>query len=171
MFFLASCVSLTASFSPADRLYLDAKQFGREGRGDFAFMSLSELIREYPEYKFIAEAKFSVGEYNFLSGNYNKAVKELVGFLKTYPNHKGSVFAKSFLYKIINDNKWINSEETGKIAQAIKEEFFSAPAFFVFSEFKEKSLQSLLGNSYSLKEYVDKIEIFANGKLLLSVSP
>ncbi|MEW6008531.1 MAG: hypothetical protein AB1629_02735 [Candidatus Omnitrophota bacterium] len=168
--FLGSCVSLTANFSPADKLYFQAKQFAKEGKRDFVFLSLSELIREYPGYKFIAEARFAVGEYHFLSGNYNKAVNDLVGFLKNYPNHKGSVFAKSFLYKIINDNKWINSEEAGKIAKAIKEEFFSTPAFFVFSEFKEKSLKSLLGNSYSLKEYVDKIEIFANGKLLLSVS-
>ncbi len=169
--FLGSCVSLTASFSPADRLYSEARQFSKEGRTDFVFLSLSELIREYPEYKFAAEAKFAIGEYYFLSGNYNKVVNELVGFLKTYPNHKASVFAKSFLYKIISDNKWSNTETSAKIVKAIKEDFFSSSAFFVFSEFKEKKLKSLLGNYYSLKEYVDKIEIFANGKLLLSVSP
>lgn len=167
----SSCVSLTGSFVPADKLYLDARQFIKEGRTDFAFLSLNELLRTYPQYKFAAEAKFAIAEYSFLQKNYNKAVSDLVSFLSTYPQHKAAVFAKAFLYTIVTDKVWLASDKADAVAGQIKEEFFASPAFFVFSEFKEKRLTSLLGNKYVLKEYVDKIDIFANGKLLLSVAP
>ena len=168
---MSSCVSLTSSFIPADKLYLQARQFVKEGRQDFAFLNLNELLRTYPQYRFAAEAKFALAEYSFLQRDYNKALSELVSFLNNYPQHKAAVFAKVFLYVIVTDKAWLTSEEATRVAQTIKEEFFANPAFFVFSEFKEKRFTSLLGNFYVLKEYVDKIDIFANGKPLLSVSP
>ena len=166
-YFSSSC----ASFSAADRLYGKARQFAKEEQSYFAFMALSELIRDYPDYRFAREAKFAIAEYYFLEGNFNTALNRLVDFLHNYADNEFSIFAKSFLYKIITDVKWIEEEKAAQIAEEIKAEFFSKPAFFVFSEFKETSITSFLRNTYVLKEYVDKIDIFQNDKLFISVSP
>jgi outer membrane protein assembly factor BamD (BamD/ComL family) len=167
---LNSCVSLTG-FTGPNKLYLEARQLVKEGRPDFAFLTLNELLRTYPDYVFAAEARFAIAEYYFLNRDYTRATGELVTLLTQYPDHKVSIFAKAFLYKMVTDPVWIENQTAAEVAKQIKEQFFANPAFFVFSEFKEKKLASLLGNHYLLKEYVDKIDIFANGKLLLSVSP
>lgn len=169
-FFLTLALSSCASFSNADRLYGQAREFAKEGRNDFAFLSLTELLRETPDYRFAAEAKFAIAEYYFLRGNYTKALRELADFLTSSPDNELAVLAKSFLYNIITDLKWVQGEAAEELVEQIKLQFFSNPVFFIFSEFKEKSITSLLGNNYLLKEYVDKIEIYKNGKLFFSVS-
>lgn|GEM_PF-550527 len=164
---LTSC----ASFTSVDALYNDARHFAKEGRQDFAFLSLTELLREDSEYRYAAEAKFAIAEYYFLKSEFSMAIPELVDLLNSYPESKLSLFTKSILYKIISDVKWEKSDKTQALIKEIRNEFFASPVFFVFSEFKEKSITSLLGNTYLLKEYVDKIDIFQNDKLFLSVSP
>lgn len=163
---LASC----ASFNSADRLYQDSKIFVREGKPDFAFMSFNELLRQSPDYRHAQEVKFAIAEYYYDRGDYKNSLREFVNFIKVYKTSKLTVFAKAFLYKIINDVEWMQSSDAVSVAQEIKKEFFSKPAFFVFSEFKEKKMVSLLSNKYILKEYVDKIDIFRNDKIFLSVS-
>ena len=164
---LASC----ATFSPADRLYKEARQFTKEGKPDFVFLSLSELLREDPDYRFASEAKFAIAEYHFLNGNYARAVQEWIIFLNSYPDSELKVFAKAMLYKIISDSRWQENEEAAEVKKEIQAQFFSKPAFFVFSEFKETDIVSLLGNHYVLRENVERIEILQNGKLFFSVSP
>lgn len=164
---LTSCANQSAS----GRLYHDAKVFAKEGRKDFAFLSLNEILRQNPNDRFAPEAIFGIAEYYYDTANYSQAVKEFAGLLKKYKSSKLGIFARAYLYKMISDVKWLQSKDAVELAEAIKKEFFSKSAFFVFSEFKEVKAVSVLSNKYVLKEYVDKIDIFRNDKLFLSVSP
>jgi tetratricopeptide (TPR) repeat protein len=167
---IASLLSSCASFSASDKIYQDAIQFAKEGRRDFVFMSLNELLREDPNYRYAAKAKFSIAEYYFLNGNYRNAINEFSNLIRDYKDPKIIIFVKVFLYKIITDPKWAQDKEALVVGEQIKQEFFSRSAFFIFSEFKTTKLKSLLGNTYLLKEYVDKIEILQNDKIFFSVS-
>ncbi len=171
IFFCLAFLSSCASFSSVDTLYNEARVFAREGRLDFAFLSLKELLRQSPNYRHAAGVKFAIAEYHFSNSEFKAAIIALVDYLNHYPEDKFNIFAKGMLYKSISDVKLQESDKTQEIIKEIKKEFFASPVFFVFSEFKEKSVTSILGNSYLLKEYVDKIEIFQNDKLFLSVSP
>jgi outer membrane protein assembly factor BamD (BamD/ComL family) len=164
---LTSCANLNVS----GQLYQDARIYVKEGRRDFAFLSLNEILRQSPNDKLALQAKFGVAEYYYDIANYSQAVKEFKEFLKNYKSSKLSIFAKAYLYKMISDVEWLQSKDAVELAESIKKEFFSKSAFFVFSEFKEVKAVSVFSNKYVLKEYVDKIDIFRNDKLFLSVSP
>ena len=164
---LTSCANIHVS----GQLYQDARIYVKEGRKDFAFLSLNELLRQNPNERIASQARFGVAEYYYDIADYSQAVKEFEGFLKSYKSSKLSIFAKAYLYRMISDVKWLQNKDATELAESIKKEFFSKSAFFVFSEFKEVKAVSVFSNKYVLKEYVDKIDIFRNDKLFLSVSP
>jgi len=171
IFILVLTLTSCANFNVSGQLYQDARVYVKEGRKDFAFLSLIEILRQSPNDRLALQAKFGVAEYYYDIADYSQSLKEFKEFLKSYKSSKLSVFAKAYLYRIISDVKWLQNKDTTELAESIKKEFFSKSAFFVFSEFKEAKAVSVLSNKYVLKEYVDKIDIFRNDKLFLSVSP
>lgn len=155
----ASCSSIGGNAH-----YQNAIREARSGNADFAFMELRSYLQDYPDSPSAQHARFAISEYYFQNKNYREAIRELTEYISRYPEEKNTVFAQALLYKIFLEYK----DQPGLLGK-LKDIFFSKSIFLIFSESKTKSYKSILGNRYSIKEYVDKIDFFRNGDLLFEI--
>jgi len=117
---------------------------------------------------------FALGEYYFDNSDYFNSIKMFSDYIHSYPKHKGVIFAKLIIYKIIAEFK--NEEALGPqedaLIKEIRKELFSQPLFLVFYDKKSPRLyRSLFHNSYLVYDYVDKIKVFRNDKIFFELSP
>lgn len=138
----------------------------RIGDVDFSFVKLKNYSKEHPDSIYNPEIKFAIGEYYFQIKDYHDAINELTRYILDYPNDKRTIFAKAVLYKILLEYK-----DEPALLEKLKDNFFSAPIFFIFSDTKIKYYSSILNNCYKIVEHVDKIEVFRNEELFLKVTP
>lgn len=164
LFFNISCASLKK-----DNYYLDIIKEAKSGSIDFAFMKMRSYLRDNPDSKYTPEIKFAIIEYYFQLNNYNEAIKELNGYLSSYPQEQNTIFAYALLYKIIVEYKK-DSKDAPELLRKLEESFFSKPLFLVFSESRAKEYRSALNNSYKIVNYLNKIEIFRNEELFFEIS-
>ncbi|MFH0876923.1 MAG: outer membrane protein assembly factor BamD [Candidatus Omnitrophota bacterium] len=145
-----------------------------EGRIDFAVLSLKTLLKDSPDSPYASTAAFALGEYYFDHSDYFNSLNILSNYILRYPKHKGLVFAKLIIYKIISsfrDEKDLGQEEAGMIKE-IRKELFAQPLFLVFYDRKApRSYNSVFRNTYLVYDYVDKIKVYRNDKLFLELTP
>ncbi len=138
----------------------------RYENADFSFVKLRDYLREHPGSRHRPEIMFAMGEYYFQIKNYHDAVEELARYINEYPEDKNAVFAQAILYKIL-----LEYTDEPQLLEKLKEDFFCAPLFFVFSDAKTKYYKSILNNSYKIIDYVDRIEVFKNEESFLKITP
>lgn len=137
---------------------------------DFAFMELRALIRDFPENSYTKDAIFAIGEYFYLNKMYGDAIGIFRGYVEKYPQSDGAIFAKVYLLKIMEDIKNPTPEE--KIAMDnIKMDIFSEPLFLLFSEYKEGSYKSVFQNCFRVRHYIDRIEVYRNNEIFITITP
>ena len=63
------------------QLYSAAIREAESGNKDFAFMHCRELLENYPGSKYASDAAFAIGEYYFITANYESAGEALSNFI------------------------------------------------------------------------------------------
>ena len=143
--------------------YDEAISFIKNKQYDFALMNFRFVARNYPDSKYAADSIFGIGEYFYQEGNNNEASKYFSKYLKLYPESEGAIFARAYLLNIMQANDKDVSEE-------LEMEFFSEPLFLLFSEYKEFSYKSAFQNDFSIRYYIDMIEVYRNDKLFIKIT-
>jgi hypothetical protein len=140
-----------------DVLYKKAENNARGDNLYVSFMQLRMILREYPNSKYSKSALFSIGEFYFLTNNYQRAADNLQLFIKKYPDSELNIFALSFLYKIAKET------DSNDLSQALKKRIITFHQHsFIFREHKSYSYRSVLLNKYLVKYSIDKVEFFIN---------
>ncbi len=169
-----SILSGCALMSPAAEQYREGMQDFREGRPYFAILNLKSIIKDDPKSLYAPQSAFAVGEYYYDNNDYFNALKTLSDYIHEYPKHKGVIFAKLIIYKILTDVKRqevAGVKEEGLIKE-IRKELFSQPLFLIFYDKKSpRSYKSLFKHSYFVYDYVDRIKVFRDDKIFLELSP
>ena len=158
--------SMSASVSPETLNYQDALEDAKGGKSDFGLVKFDNYLKEYPNSPHKQGIKFAIIEYYLQINDYQDAILNLKQYIEEYPKDKSTVFAKALAYKAISEYG-LNRE----LIEPIKEGFFSKSLFLIFSESKTKSYTSILGNTYKIVDYIDKIQFLKNNELFLEVSP
>lgn len=146
----------------------------RDGRYYFAVLNLKTIVKDWPDSPYAPQAAFALGEYSFDTQDNYQALTTLSNYIYRYPKHKGLVFAKLLIYRIITGFKAESDmgEQEGALIKEIRKELFSQPLFLIFYDKKvPRSYQSLFKHTYLVYDYVDKIKVFRDGKLFLELSP
>ena len=157
---------ITASCATTNNLYFEAKEDIKLKNFDFAFMKLSDYLKQNPDSVYAPQIKFAIIEYYFQTKNYRLALEELEKYINEYPGKKNVVFAEAILYKTLSVY-----EKESPLLEKLKEAFFSKSIFLIFSESKTKSYTSLFNNYYEIVDYVDRVEVFKNKELLFEIKP
>lgn len=163
-----------ATFSPSAELYREGLQDFKEGRQDFAVLSLQSLIKDDLKSPYAAQSAFAVGEYFFDKSDYFNSTQTLSDYIHAFPKHKGVIFAKLIIYKILTGvkNEEILGVQEGALIDEIRKELFSQPLFLIFYDKKApRSYKSLFKHAYLVYDYVDKIKVFRDDKIFLELSP
>jgi hypothetical protein len=163
-----------ATFSASADLYREGMRNFNDGRLEFAVLSLSSLIKEDLQSPYAPQSAFAVGEYFFDKSDGFNSLKTLSDYIHAYPKHKGVIFAKLIIYKMLIGVK--NEETLGvqerALIQEIRKELFSQPLFLIFYDKKApRSYKSLFKHTYLVYDYVDKIKVFRDDKIFLELSP
>ena len=132
-------------------------------------MELRSLVRDYPDSRYGQMSLFALGEYYYDRMVYNEAVKRFRKYIERYPDSKVVVFARAYVLKIkklIMDPSKKNKESI----ENIELEFFSGPLFLLFSEYKEFSYKSTFQNEFTVRYYIDIVEVYKNGDLFVKIT-
>ncbi len=154
--------------------YRDGLRDLKEGRIYFAFLNFRSVFKEDPDSPYAPEAAFAVGEYYFDNSDYFNSLKTLSDYIHKYPKHRGAVFAKLIIYKILTDVKRedVLGVQEDTLVKEIRKELFSQPLFLIFYDKKSpRSYRSLFNHSYLVYDYVDMIKVFRDDKIFLELSP
>lgn len=170
VFAAAGCASLSES---GERYRLSTQDI-RDGRLYFALINLKDILRDDPGSPYAPQSAFALGEYYFDNTDYSSALTAFSDYIHRYPKHKGAIFAKLLIYKIMVEFKkgeTLGEQESALIAM-IRKELFSQPIFLIFYDKKSpRSYKSLFQHSYFVYDYVDKIKVFRDDKIFLELSP
>lgn len=153
----------------AEAQYREALQMVEEKKYDFAFFAFRSITRDFPKSKYTSDALFAVGEYFYSQRANAESISSFSEYVRKYPNASGAVFAKTYLLKIIETAEKPSAAEKKNIDN-LEKEFFSKPLFLLFSQYKEVSYKSGLANSFTIRYYVDKIEVYKNGQIFYRIS-
>jgi outer membrane protein assembly factor BamD (BamD/ComL family) len=168
--FCAGCATLSETADRYRQSVLDIQ----EGRPYFAAISLKAILKDDPQSPYAPAVAFALGEYYFDNTDYFNALKTFSDYIHSYPRHKGVVFARLIVYKIIMDyrKEEIWGQQQIALVNEIRKELFSQPLFLIFYDKKSpRSYKSMFHNSYLVYDYVDKIKVFRNDKVFLELSP
>jgi len=150
----------------SNKQYDDALEEGRSGNLHFAFMKFKNYLAENPDSIYAKNIKFALAEYYFQVKDYREAINSLVDYITAFRKDESSIFAQAMLYNILLEYK-----KEPQLTEKIKADFFAAPLFLVFSEFKSKYYKSILNNTYEIIDYIDRVEFFKNNELFLKITP
>lgn len=153
------------AFTQDDRqLYLAAVHEAKSGNKDFAFMHCRGLLEDYPESKYAPDAAFAIGEYYFITANYENASAALSNFIDKYPDSKGLPFALTYLLRLLQINK------NEPLAEKLKNQIISLKRLsLLFQESKGYAYESPLGIKYRMMYYIDKVELYVDDKLFENI--
>ncbi len=150
--------------SEADLEWKEAVKFAKQGEYDFAFMNFRTIFDDYPASRYCLAAEFAQGEYYFLQNNLLMATDAFKNFYTKYPQHDESLIALAYLFKIAQIQKYpdVMKEYRKKIAS------FRQIAF-IFNDKKSFKFLSGLQRQHKLVYYINKVELYVNGKLFTEV--
>ena len=147
----------------------EAARYGKEGRIDFAFLELRELLREHPEGPHVPEVEFAIGEYYFLQRDLLEARQTFLSCLSKIPfDSIPRLLCQIYLLKC--EEKKGGSEMSHRLLVQLKQELSSKKFFKAFDEKQTRSWESSLGTLYTLNEFVNRLEILQNGQAFYTVT-
>ena len=158
--FWVTCVKA----SEADLEWKEAVGSAQQGEYDFAFMGFHTLLDDYPNSRYTRPAEFAQGEYYFLENNLLMASDEFKDFYAAYPQHEEALVALTYLFKIA---------QIQKRQDAMKEYRNKAASFrqltFIFNDKKSFKFLSGFQRKHKLVYYINKMDLYVNGKLFTEV--
>ena len=117
-----------------------------------------------PGSRYCLAAEFAQGEYFFLQNNWSMATEEFEDFYSKYPQHEEALIALAYLYKIaqIQDRTDDMKEYRSKAASFRQ-------LTFIFSDKTYFSFRSGFQRQHKLVCYINRVELYVNGKLFTEV--
>lgn len=160
---------LYAVVGEARARYGEAVRHIKANQLDFAFMEFRSIVRDFPKSPLAQRSAFAIAEYYYENKMHADAAKEFTAHIKNYPDSKANIFAKAYLLKIMEEIQNPTPEEK-KMLDDINMYFFSKPLFLLFTEYKEASYKSASLNKFSIRYYIDNIEVYRNGRLFIKIT-
>ena len=111
------------------------------------------------------QIEFALAEYYFRVNDVFDARSSFQEFIKNNPVGLSTLLANVYLYKIA---RMTNTQEK---TSEIKKEIFKDQFILLFDKYKTLKYTSLYGNTYEVRYFVDKIEIFLNGDIFEQIGP
>ncbi len=108
---------------------------------------------------------FALSEYFYEIKAYGDATRAFEEFLEKKEYDISSLLANAYLLKIARDR---NKEDVQK---EVKQAVFSEQFILLFEDFKSLEYDSALDNNYTIRYYVDRIEIDKNQEPFIVVEP
>lgn len=147
-----------------------AERYGEEGKRDFAFLELRDLLQRYPEGPHVPEVEFGLAEYHFLQGNFLEGKEAFLRCLSKI-QHDSIPRVLSQVYLLKYQEKISGSSMLAKdLLAQLKQELSSQKFFEAFDDKRTRTWQSPLGNHYTLHEFVDHLEILQNGQPFYTIT-
>jgi len=149
---------------------IQAERYGKEGKPDFAFLELRDLLQRYPEGSHVAEVEFGLAEYLFLQRNFSEATGAFQRSLsKLNYDSIPRVLGQIYLLKCREKTSGRTDSSPELLAQ-LKQELSSQKFFEAFDDKRTQTWQSPLGNLYTLDEFVDHLEVLLNGQPFYTIT-
>lgn len=170
-FFCSGCASVNSSSA----IYRTGVQFLQGEDPVFAVPYLESFLRAQPNSPYAPSTLFVLGEIYYDNNDYFNSMRMFSNYIRNFPKHRGVIFAKLIIYKILIDVKKGETNlsiEEETLTKEIRKELFSQPLFLMFYDKKApRRYKSLDRNTYLVYDYVDKIKVFRNDKVFLELSP
>ena len=147
---------------------VQAERYVAEGEIDFAFMEYRALLEAYPKDPLAREAAFAIGEYHFDQHNTREAKRAFEMFNQEAAEEIPRLLVQVYLLlcaRLLKDDSSVQAFESH-----LKEMLSSKKLFLAFEENRIQEWTSPLGNRFSLREFVDHMEITLNGAPFYSIS-
>jgi len=169
LFFLLAPKSLASENTEGRDRYKKAIRFIKEKQYDFALLEFRAIIRDFPESRYTESSLFATGEYFYTRRAYYEASRNFTAYIERYPGSDGAIFARSYLLKIMQGIERPREEEVEAL-ENMEMAFFSQPLVLLFSEYKEVSYKSAFQNNFTIRYYMDTIEVYRNDTLFLKLA-
>ena len=117
-----------------------------------------------PNSRYCLAAEFAQGEYYFLQNNLHMASDEFKDFYAKYPQHEEALIALAYLFKIAQiQNHPDDMKEYRNKAASFRQ------LTFIFNDKKSFKFLSGFQRKHKLVYYINKVELYVNGKLFTEV--
>ncbi len=134
------------------------------GDADFAFMRFRILVHDYPDSRRAVDARFALGEYYFLRGNFAMAIQEFGDFCARYPKREETLAALGYLYQMAR-----MQGQTDAMKKYRDRVIASRQVILIFNEKKSFQFFSGFQRRHKVVFYIDKIEVLIDDKLFCEV--
>jgi len=158
--FLVPC----ANASEADVEWEDAIGSVKQGENAFAFMDFRAILDAYPGSSHCLAAKFAQGEYFYYQNDLPMASEEFKDFYARYPRHEEALIALVYLFKISQIQK--NAEEAKEYHNKIAS---FRQLTFIFNDKKYFNFLSGFQHKHKLVYFINKVQLYVNGKIFAEV--
>ncbi len=158
-------LTVAEGFARDDRsVYQCAREAAASADQNSAFSFFHSLLRFGEASPYYDDALFAVGEYYFWNSDYGDSRTALTALLTCYPQGKAAPFAAAFLLRIDESSRpGFSSDDLRKKIITFKQ------LSLLFSEYKEYSYNSPLGNLYKAVYFIDRVEFYRNGELFETI--
>jgi hypothetical protein len=162
---LQGCLWVTCvKASEADLDWKEAVGSAKQGENDFAFMDFQTIVNDCPNSRYCMAAKFAQGEYYFLENNLQMASDEFKSFYAQYPQHQEALVALAYLFKIAQiQDRPADMKEYRDQAASFRQ------LTFIFNEKKFFKFLSGFQRKHKMVYYINKVDLYVNGKLFTEV--
>jgi hypothetical protein len=162
---LQGCLLIPCAWaSEADLEWKEAIDLAKQGENDFAFMDFDSILKDYPNSRHSMAAAFALGEYYFLQNNLPMASETFENFYTQYPQHQEALVALAYLFKIAKTQNHPNDLEKYRNQAASFRQLT-----FIFNDKKSFKFISGFQRKYTLIYYINKVELYVNGKLFTGI--
>ncbi len=127
-------------------------------------MGFQAVLENCPHSRHCLAAAFAQGEYYFLENNLAMANDAFKDFYAKYPRHQEALMALAYLYQIA---------KIQNLPAGMKEYRAKAASFrqltFIFNDKKSYKFLSPFQHKHRLVYYINKVELYVNGKLFTEI--
>lgn len=149
----------------ADATVRRAREVARQGQPDFAFSYLGPILAAQVLSPAYAEALFASGQYYMRINNPLFAQAAFESFIEKFPSASQGVFARAYLVVL--------ARQRNDTVTAVQQEACIARSKhvgLVFREWREYRYVSVLNVSLIARYFIDRVEVYADDAIVLTVS-
>ena len=147
-----------------------AGRYGQEGKPDFAFLELRNLLRSHPEDPRVPEIEFGIAEYHFLQRNFQEANAFFLSSLSKINPDSTERFLGQVYFLKCQEQFPGGAESSQALLSELKRELSSQKFFVAFDDKRTRAWRSPLGSLYTFNEFVDRLEILQDGKPFYTIT-
>ena len=147
-----------------EELMREAQGAAQAGETNLAFIYYHTIWQNDPESVYKDQVLFALGEYYYLTSNYDEAERFFRQYLLQAEDSSGAIFARAYLFKFAEMK---NDREA--MGQFIGEILGSRQHTFTFRSHKEDQFHSPLGQTHKAVYAIDQVKFYSEGDLIVTV--